>query len=58
VKVKTPAICPRTFLTAHPLEHSEQAVTVPMFDKGRSGFDQLLDNVRTQLVVFAHTKDA
>ena len=28
-----------------------------MFDKGALGFDQLLDNVRTNLVVFAHTKD-
>ena len=26
----------------------EQAVTVPMFDKGGVGFDQLLDNIRTE----------
>jgi hypothetical protein len=58
VKVKTSGHQPRElFLTAHPPGHPEQATTVPMFDKGRSGFDQLLDNIRTELVVFAHTKD-
>ncbi len=58
VKVKTAGHQPKeVFLTAHPPEHPEQSVTLPMFDKGRSGFDQLLDNIRTELVVFAHTKD-
>jgi hypothetical protein len=45
------------FLTSHPSGHPEQAITVPMFEKSGIGFDQLLDNVRTDLVVFAHTKD-
>ena len=58
VRVKAGGHQPKeVFLTAHPPEHPEQAVTVAMFDKGRSGFDQLLDNIRTELVVFAHTKD-
>ncbi len=45
------------FLTAHPPEHPEQTVTVPMFDKGSLGFHQQLDRIRDDLVVFAHTKD-
>ena len=45
------------FLTAFPTHHPEQAVTQAMFDKGGGTFDQLVDNVRTGLVVFAHTKD-
>jgi uncharacterized protein YoxC len=58
VRVKTAGHQPReVFLTSHPPGHPEQAVTVPMFDKGRAGFDQLVDNIRTELVLYAHTKD-
>jgi len=58
VKVKASGHQPKeVFLTAQPPGHPEQAITLPMFDKGAVGFDQLLDNVRTNLVVFAHTKD-
>jgi hypothetical protein len=46
------------FLTAFPPGHPEQATTVPMFDKGKSGFDQLIDNIRTELVVCAHTRNS
>lgn len=45
------------FLTAFPLGHREQAVTVPMFEKSGGGYDQMLDNVRTEMLAFAHTKD-
>ena len=45
------------FLTSFPPGHPEQAATLPMFDEGGTGYNQLLDNVRTGLVVFAHTKD-
>jgi hypothetical protein len=52
VKVKTAGHQPReVFLTSHPPEKPEQAVTVAMFDKGSAGFDQLLDNIRTDLIV-------
>jgi len=58
VKVKASGHRPKeVFLTAQPPGHPEQAITLPMFDKGAIGYDQLLDNVRTKLVVFAYTKD-
>src|SRR5262249_20080114 len=44
------------FLTAFPPGHPERATTVPMFAKNGS-FDQSLDNIRTELLVTAHTKD-
>ncbi|MEQ2009370.1 MAG: hypothetical protein ABMA26_21520 [Limisphaerales bacterium] len=44
-------------LTFHPPGQPEKAVTVPMFDKGREGFFQQLENIQTDLVVFAHTKN-
>jgi hypothetical protein len=45
------------FLSYFPVDHPEQATTVPMFDKGERGFTQQIDNVRTDLVVFAHTRN-
>ena len=36
---------------------SEEKTTVPMFAKGEHGFTQQIEGVRTNLVVFAHTKD-
>lgn len=58
VRVKASGHQPKeVFLTAAPTGHPEQAVTLPMFDKGRVGFDQLLNNVRTELTVYAHTKN-
>ncbi len=45
------------FLTFHPPNHPEKAVTVPMFDKGKFGYFQQIENIQTDLVVFAHTKD-
>ena len=45
------------FLTTFPLGHREQAVTVPMFEKSGGGYDQLLDNIHTETLAFAHTKD-
>jgi ElaB/YqjD/DUF883 family membrane-anchored ribosome-binding protein len=58
VRVRTAGHQPRElFLTSHPPDHPELAVTVPMFDKGRTGFDQRLEDVRTELVAYAHTKN-
>jgi ElaB/YqjD/DUF883 family membrane-anchored ribosome-binding protein len=58
VKVKAAGHQPReVFLTAFPPAHREQAVTVPMFDKSGAGYDQVIDNIRGELLVFAHTKD-
>lgn len=58
VRVRTAGHQPRElFLTSHPPDQPELAVTVPMFDKGRTGFDQRLENIRTELVAYAHTKN-
>jgi hypothetical protein len=58
VKVKASGHQPREiFLTAFPPEHPKEAFTLPMFDDGGGGFNQSLDNIRTDLVVFAHTRD-
>jgi len=58
VKVKALGHQPKElYLTTHPLDHPEQATTVPMFDKGSVGYYQQLDNLRSDLLVFAHTKD-
>jgi hypothetical protein len=58
LRVKATGHQPReVFLTAFPLGHREQAVTVPMFEKNGGGYDQLLDNVRAEMLAFAHTKD-
>ncbi len=45
------------FLTSYPPGHPEQALTLPMFDEGGVGFNQQLDHIKTDLIVFAHTKD-
>jgi len=58
VKVKAAGHQPReVFLTAFPPAHRDQALTLPMFDKSGAGYDQLLDNIHGDLLVFAHTKD-
>lgn len=58
VRVKASGHLPKeVFLTAHPPEHPEQAIMLPMFDQGGGRFHQMLDNVRTELVLTAHTKD-
>ena len=45
------------FLTRFSPGHPEQAITVPMFDKGSLGYHQLVDDIRGELLVYAHTKD-
>ncbi|MEW6306074.1 MAG: hypothetical protein AB1705_21565, partial [Verrucomicrobiota bacterium] len=45
------------FLTFHPPNEPHKAVTVPMFDKGRDGFFQQIENIQTDLMVVAHTKN-
>jgi hypothetical protein len=45
------------FLSYFPAGQPEQVTTVPMFDKGERGFTQQIDSIRTDLVVFAHTKN-
>ncbi|HXR06427.1 MAG TPA: hypothetical protein VN765_03795, partial [Candidatus Acidoferrum sp.] len=58
VRVKAGGHRPKEiFLTAFPPAHPEKSVTLPMFDKSGAGYDQLLDNIRGDLLVFAHTKD-
>jgi hypothetical protein len=58
VKVKHFGHRPRElFLTYHPPNHPEQAVTVPMFDKGNVGFHQEIAGIKTDLILFAHTKN-
>ncbi|MGD1083130.1 MAG: hypothetical protein ABSA47_00100 [Verrucomicrobiota bacterium] len=58
VKVKATGHQPKeVLLTAFPPGRRDQAFTLPMFDKTGAGYDQLLDNIHSELVVFAHTKD-
>ena len=58
VKVKHSGYRPsEVFLTYYPPRHPNQAVTVPMFDKGGQGFYQELTNVKSDLVLYAHTRD-
>ena len=58
IKVKATGHQPRElFLTSFPPGHPEQGATVAMFDNGRGGFQQLVEPVRTELLVVAHTKD-
>ena len=58
VKVKAAGHRPgEVYLTAYPPGHPEQAFTQPMFDKGDVGFHQLIDNIHSDLVVVAQTKD-
>ncbi len=45
------------FLTCFPPGHPEKAKTMPMFEKPGVGYDQLVEPVQSDLVVFAHTKD-
>ncbi len=45
------------FLTAFPPEQPDARTTVPMFNKGDHGFTQQIEAVKTDLVVFAHTRD-
>lgn len=44
------------YLTYHPPGKPELAITVPMIDKGSQGFQQQIENIQTDLEVFAHTK--
>jgi hypothetical protein len=56
VKVKHAGHRPRElFLTYFPVNHPEQSVTVPMFDKGKLGFYQEIAGIKNNLVLFAHT---
>ena len=58
VKVKASGHQPgELFLTSYPPGHPEQAATVSMFNQGGTGFNQQIEPIHTDLVVFAHTKD-
>ena len=58
IRVKASGHQPKdVFLTVLPGGESTNAFTLPMFDKGKLGYDQLVDNIRTGLVIVAHTKD-
>lgn len=45
------------WLSFFPEGHPEEVATVPMFDKGERGFTQQIEGIRTNLVLFAHTKN-
>ncbi|CAN5469614.1 hypothetical protein BH23VER1_BH23VER1_01150 [soil metagenome] len=45
------------FLSAHPPGMPAEVTTVPTFGRGDLGFVQDLENITTDLVVFAHTAD-
>ena len=58
IKVRAAGHQPReVFLTTFPPGHPEKAATLAMFDKGSGGFQQLVDNIRGELLAVAHTKD-
>ena len=58
VKAKTKGHRPKEiFLTSYPAAQPEQAVTVPMFDDGGTGFNQQLEDIRAERVAYVHTKD-
>ncbi len=44
------------FLSYHAPDAPGQATTLPMFDKGESGFTQQIENIHHDLVIVAHTK--
>ena len=45
------------FLTFFAPENPAARTTVPMLDKGAHGFSQQIESVRTNLIVFAHTRN-
>ncbi len=45
------------FLTFFTTENPAARTTVPMFDKGTHGFSQQIEGIRTNLTIFAHTKN-
>lgn len=45
------------FLTAHPPGEPEKAVTIPMFAQEKGVFVQKIEDVRTNLVIHAHTRN-
>ncbi|MFO1475830.1 MAG: hypothetical protein U1F98_04175 [Verrucomicrobiota bacterium] len=58
VRVKAAGHQPRElFLTAIPAGRQGEPVTLPMFGKNGGGFDQVLDHIRGETLVFAHTRD-
>jgi hypothetical protein len=58
VKVKSSGHQPKSvYLTAFPVAHPTQNTTLSMFDQGGAAFNQLLDNIREDMIVVAHTKD-
>lgn len=58
VKVKFTGHRPsELFLTSYPPDHPEQAVTVPMYGQGKTEYHQQLEKVKSELLVFAHTKN-
>jgi hypothetical protein len=58
VEVQASGHTPKEVLiSAYPPDHPERTVTLSMFDKGRDGFRQQLENIREPLLVYAHTRD-
>ncbi len=45
------------FLSSYPVGHPDKVNTAPMFDKGERGFVQQIEGIKSDLIVFAHTKN-
>ncbi|MCM8535409.1 MAG: hypothetical protein NE334_05685 [Lentisphaeraceae bacterium] len=43
------------FISYYPKNKPEEINTLPMFNKGEAGFTQQIDNIKNEIVVFAHT---
>jgi hypothetical protein len=45
------------YLSWFPAGRPDQAVTLPMFDRGEHGFTQQIENIKSDIVIFVHTKN-
>ena len=45
------------YLSWFPVGHPEKTVTLPMFDRGERGFTQQIEGIKSDIVIFAHTKN-
>ena len=45
------------YLSWFPAGHPEQIATLPMFERGEHGFTQQIEGVKSDIVVFVHTKN-
>ncbi len=45
------------FLSSYPVGHPDQVTKAPMFDKGEHGFSQQIEGIKSDLMVFAQTRN-